>query len=56
MMKGNMAMIVPNIVMMPAVSYFFSGFLTAKIPFALTPRFKVASPAPFFLVCMSSLL
>lgn len=40
MMKGNMAMIIPNVLMMPAVSYFFSGFLTAKIPFALTPKFK----------------
>ena len=41
MMGNNMIMMVPNLVMMPAVSYFFAGFLTAKLPFSLTPRFKL---------------
>jgi hypothetical protein len=41
MMGNNMIMIVPNLVMMPTVSYFFAGFLTAKLPFSLTPRFKL---------------
>ncbi len=39
-MGKNMTMIVPNLVMMPTVSYFFSGFLTARVPFSLTPKFK----------------
>ena len=32
---------VPNLVMMPAASNVFSGFLTAKLPFSLLPRFKL---------------
>lgn len=40
MMKGNIAMIVPQIAMMSLVSYFFSGFVIAKVPFPLTDRFK----------------
>jgi hypothetical protein len=40
MMKKNMLMIIPNIAMMTWVSYFFSGFIVAKVPFPLTPRFR----------------
>ena len=40
MMKQNMAMIVPNMLMMGWVSYFFSGFVLVKLPFTLTDRFK----------------
>ena len=40
MMKQNLAMIVPNMLMMGWVSFFFSGFLIVKLPFGLTPRFK----------------
>jgi len=41
MMKGNITMIVPNMVMMTIISYFFSGFVLVKIPFPLTNRFKM---------------
>ena len=40
MMKGNMTMMVPNIVMMGWISYFFSGFVLVKVPFMLTDGFK----------------
>jgi len=40
MMKRNMVMIVPNIVLIPGMSYFFSGVVIAKFPFALTSRFR----------------
>mmetsp|Transcript_4038 Transcript_4038/g.11470 ORF Transcript_4038/g.11470 Transcript_4038/m.11470 type:complete len:267 (-) Transcript_4038:199-999(-) len=40
MMKGNMAMMVPQVVMMGVVNFFFSGFVLVKIPFPLTPSFK----------------
>ena len=40
MMKQNMAMIVPNMLMMGWVSFFFSGFVLVKLPFTLTDRFK----------------
>jgi len=40
MMKNNMAMFVPQILLMTWVSYFFSGFVAVKIPFTLTVRFK----------------
>eukprot|EP01052_Picozoa_sp_SAG31_P020131 SAG31_NODE_1500_length_8090_cov_10.522588_8_plen_111_part_00 len=40
MMGKQMTFILPNLVMMPTVSYFFSGFLTARVPFSLTPKFK----------------
>lgn len=41
MMKQNIAMLVPNMVMMGWVSYFFSGFVLVKLPFPLTDRFKI---------------
>lgn len=40
MMKGNMAFMVPNIVMMGLISYFFAGFVLVKVPFSLTLGFK----------------
>lgn len=40
MMKGNMAMMVPQVFMMGVVNHFFSGFVLVKIPFPLTPSFK----------------
>jgi hypothetical protein len=40
MMKKNMVMIIPNVVMLPWLSYFFSGFVIAKFPFPLTSRFR----------------
>ena len=41
MMKQNMAMIIPNVVLMGWISYFFSGFVIVKIPFPLTNAFKM---------------
>jgi len=40
MMKQNMAMIIPNMLLMAWVSYFFSGFVLVKLPFGSTDRFK----------------
>eukprot|EP00027_Filamoeba_sp_ATCC50430_P012616 CAMPEP_0168573772 /NCGR_PEP_ID=MMETSP0413-20121227/18716_1 /TAXON_ID=136452 /ORGANISM="Filamoeba nolandi, Strain NC-AS-23-1" /LENGTH=237 /DNA_ID=CAMNT_0008607051 /DNA_START=46 /DNA_END=756 /DNA_ORIENTATION=+ len=40
MMKKNMAMVVPQILLMSWVSYFFSGFVLVKLPFPLTLSFK----------------
>jgi hypothetical protein len=40
MMKQNLAMIVPNMLLMGWVSYFFSGFVLLKLPFGLTDSFK----------------
>ncbi|KEG14228.1 hypothetical protein DQ04_00571230 [Trypanosoma grayi] len=40
MMKNNILMMVPNMGMMMLVSYFYSGFVVAKFPFGLTPRFR----------------
>ena len=40
MMKAQMGMIVPNMLMMGWCSYFFDGFVIAKLPFGLTQRFK----------------
>ena len=41
MMKGQMANTVPHIVMMTGMNYLFSGFVISKVPFPLTPRFKM---------------
>ena len=39
-MKGNMAFMVQNMVMMQAINHFFSGFILLKVPFSLTAGFK----------------
>lgn len=39
-MKKNMAYMVPQMVMMGWINYFFSGFVMVKVPFSLTLRFK----------------
>lgn len=39
-MKGNMAFMVQNMVMMQAIQHFFSGFILLKVPFNLTVGFK----------------
>lgn len=40
LLKGNFAMIIPNILIFGWLSYFYSGFVLAKFPFSLTERFK----------------
>jgi ER membrane protein complex subunit 3 len=42
MMKGNMTFMIPNMVMMAFVSYFFAGFVLVKMPFPMpSNRFKM---------------
>jgi len=40
MMKGNMAFMVQNMIMMQGIQHFFSGFILLKVPFYLTSGFK----------------
>lgn len=40
-MKGNMLYMIPNMMMMGVISFFFQGFVLVKVPFPLTARFKV---------------
>lgn len=39
-MKGNMLYMVPNMLMMSVISFFFSGFVLVKVPFPITRAFK----------------
>ncbi|XP_020579423.1 ER membrane protein complex subunit 3 [Phalaenopsis equestris] len=40
MMKKNLSMIIPQSLTFAWVNFFFSGFVAAKLPFPLTPRFR----------------
>ncbi|KAK9467233.1 integral membrane protein DUF106-domain-containing protein [Lipomyces arxii] len=40
MLKQNMAMFVPQTLLMSWINFFFSGFILMKLPFPLTIRFK----------------
>lgn len=40
-MKGQMVYMLPNMVMMGIISFFFQGFVLVKVPFGLTRCFKV---------------
>lgn len=40
MMKGNMAMMVPQTLIMSWINAFFAGYVILKLPFPLTLRFK----------------
>jgi hypothetical protein len=40
MMKNNLGMMVPQMLTMAWVNFFFSGFIVARVPFPLTQRFR----------------
>eukprot|EP00271_Cylindrocystis_brebissonii_P009099 TRINITY_DN23747_c0_g1_i1.p1 TRINITY_DN23747_c0_g1~~TRINITY_DN23747_c0_g1_i1.p1 ORF type:complete len:255 (+),score=58.71 TRINITY_DN23747_c0_g1_i1:318-1082(+) len=40
MMKKNLSMIIPQTLTFAWVNFFFSGFVTARVPFPLTQRFR----------------
>ena len=39
-MKGNLVQMVPQMLTMAWVNFFFSGFIVARVPFPLTQRFR----------------
>jgi len=39
-MKAQITNMLPNIIVMTWINYFFSGFVVIKLPFMLTPRFR----------------
>eukprot|EP01102_Stenamoeba_stenopodia_P002621 TRINITY_DN12479_c0_g1_i1.p1 TRINITY_DN12479_c0_g1~~TRINITY_DN12479_c0_g1_i1.p1 ORF type:complete len:277 (+),score=86.01 TRINITY_DN12479_c0_g1_i1:127-957(+) len=41
MMKKSMTMFIPQMAMMGWVNFFFSGFVLVKLPFPLTPKFRM---------------
>lgn len=40
MLKGNISMAVPMIVLFNWVKFLFSGFIVARVPFPLTQKFR----------------
>ena len=40
MMKNNLGQMVPQMLTMAWVNFFFSGFIVARVPFPLTQRFR----------------
>lgn len=40
MLKGNITMAIPMIVLFSWVRYLFSGFIVARVPFPLTQKFR----------------
>lgn len=40
MLKQNVTSVVPNIIMMSIATTFFGGFVVARFPFSLSPKFK----------------
>ena len=40
MMKNNLGAMVPQMLTMAWVNFFFSGFIVARVPFPLTQRFR----------------
>jgi len=40
MMKGNLVQMVPQMLTMAWVNFFFSGFIVARVPFPVTQRFR----------------
>jgi len=49
MMKQNMAMLIPSLVLFAWVSFFFSGFVLVKLPFGSTDRLKAMLQRGIFL-------
>ncbi|KJE90107.1 ferredoxin 1-like protein [Capsaspora owczarzaki ATCC 30864] len=41
MLKNNMSFVIPQMLIMGWINYFFSGFIATRVPFPLTVRFKM---------------